>query len=157
MPRATSTTDFRAFCFFIIKILATRTVPLNFLFHRLFPFNILYCVIEEGCLIIPFNIVVFIIVNHDCMRVYDPLIVGWGGGGGGRTLTIHPSHTVTVWHTHTSHTHTEPHLVTTPECEAARDRIFKLLRSPGIYSQESIPPAFVAWWAGTTTRFLLSS
>ncbi len=38
-----------------------------------------------------------------------------------------------------------------------RDRIFKLLRSPGIDSKVSIPPAYVAWWAGTTTLFLLGS
>ncbi len=35
------------------------------------------------------------------------------------------------------------------------DGIFKLLRSPGIDSKESIPPASVAWQAGTTTLFLL--
>ncbi len=29
--------------------------------------------------------------------------------------------------------------------------IFKFLRSPGIYSKESIPPAYVAWLAGITT------
>ncbi len=33
-------------------------------------------------------------------------------------------------------------------------RIFKLLRSPWIDSKESIPPAYVAWRAGTTTLFL---
>ncbi len=33
--------------------------------------------------------------------------------------------------------------------------IFKLLRSPGIDSKESIPPAYVAWRVGTTTLFLL--
>jgi hypothetical protein len=32
-------------------------------------------------------------------------------------------------------------------------RIFKLLRSPGIDSKESIPPAYVVWRAGTTTPF----
>jgi hypothetical protein len=37
-----------------------------------------------------------------------------------------------------------------------RARIFKLLRSPRIDSEESIPPAFVAWRAGTTTLFLYS-
>jgi hypothetical protein len=31
-------------------------------------------------------------------------------------------------------------------------RICKRLRSPGIGSKESIPPAYVAWRAGTTTR-----
>ncbi len=40
----------------------------------------------------------------------------------------------------------------------ARARIFKLLRSPGIGSEELIPLANVAWRAGTTTliptRFL---
>jgi hypothetical protein len=30
----------------------------------------------------------------------------------------------------------------------SRDGIFKLLRSPGINSKESIPPAYVAWRAG---------
>jgi hypothetical protein len=34
---------------------------------------------------------------------------------------------------------------------------FKLLRSPGVNSKESIPPACVAWRAGTTTLFLLGS
>jgi hypothetical protein len=38
-----------------------------------------------------------------------------------------------------------------------RDYIFKLLRSPGIDSKESIPPPNVAWRAGTTTLFLLGS
>jgi hypothetical protein len=32
--------------------------------------------------------------------------------------------------------------------------IFKLLRSPGVDFKESIPPAYVAWWAGTTSIFL---
>jgi hypothetical protein len=36
-------------------------------------------------------------------------------------------------------------------------RIFKLLGSPGIDSKKSIPPAYVAWRAGTTTKFLLGS
>ncbi len=36
-----------------------------------------------------------------------------------------------------------------------RDGIFILLRSPGIDSMETIPPAHVAWWASTTTVFLL--
>jgi hypothetical protein len=38
-----------------------------------------------------------------------------------------------------------------------RAGIFKLLRSPGIDSKESIPPGYVAWRAGTTTLFLLGS
>jgi hypothetical protein len=38
-----------------------------------------------------------------------------------------------------------------------RDSIFKLLRSPGIASKELIPPAYVAWRAGTATKFLLGS
>ncbi len=38
-----------------------------------------------------------------------------------------------------------------------RGGIFKLLRSPGIYSKEAIPPAYVAWLAGTTSLFLFSS
>jgi hypothetical protein len=33
-----------------------------------------------------------------------------------------------------------------------RARICKHLRSAGIDSKESIPPAYVAWWAGTTNR-----
>ncbi len=35
--------------------------------------------------------------------------------------------------------------------------IFKLLWSPEIGSEESIPPAYVAWRAGTKTIFLLGS
>jgi hypothetical protein len=35
--------------------------------------------------------------------------------------------------------------------------IFKLLWSPEIDSEESIPPSYVAWWAGTRTLFLLGS
>ncbi len=38
-----------------------------------------------------------------------------------------------------------------------RARIFKLLRRPRIDSKESVPPACVAWQAGTTTLFLLGS
>jgi hypothetical protein len=41
--------------------------------------------------------------------------------------------------------------------ENIRDGIFKLLRSPRIDSKEWIPPAYVAWRAGTTTLFLLGS
>jgi hypothetical protein len=41
--------------------------------------------------------------------------------------------------------------------QPARDGIFKLLRSPGIGSKESIPPAYIAWRAGTATLFLLVS
>jgi hypothetical protein len=41
--------------------------------------------------------------------------------------------------------------------DATRTRIFKLLRSPRIDSKESIPPAYVAWWAGTTTLSLLGA
>ncbi len=39
----------------------------------------------------------------------------------------------------------------------ARARIFKLLMSPRIDSKESIPTAYIAWRAGTTTLFLLGS
>ena len=35
-----------------------------------------------------------------------------------------------------------------------REGVFKLLKSPGINSKESIPPSYIAWQAGTTTRFL---
>jgi len=38
-----------------------------------------------------------------------------------------------------------------------RDGILKLLRSPGIDSQESIPPTYVAWRSGTRTLVLLGS
>ncbi len=38
-----------------------------------------------------------------------------------------------------------------------RARIFKRLWSPGIDSKEWIPPAYVAWRAGTIALFLLGS
>jgi hypothetical protein len=38
-----------------------------------------------------------------------------------------------------------------------RARIFKLVRRPEVDSKESIPPAYVAWRASTTTLFLLGS
>jgi hypothetical protein len=38
-----------------------------------------------------------------------------------------------------------------------RARIFKRLWSLGINSKERIPPAYVAWRAGTRTLFLLGS
>ena len=38
-----------------------------------------------------------------------------------------------------------------------RARIFKRLWSPGIDFKELIPPAYVAWRAGTITLFLLGS
>ncbi len=40
---------------------------------------------------------------------------------------------------------------------APKVRIFKRLWSPGIDSKEWIPPAYVAWRAGTITLFLLGS
>jgi hypothetical protein len=39
----------------------------------------------------------------------------------------------------------------------SRARIFKCLWGPGIDSKEGIPPAYVAWRAGTITLFLLGS
>jgi hypothetical protein len=36
-------------------------------------------------------------------------------------------------------------------------RIFERLWSPGIDTKELIPPAYVAWRAGTITLFLLGS
>jgi hypothetical protein len=36
-----------------------------------------------------------------------------------------------------------------------RPRICKRLRSPGIDSEESIPPSYVAWRAGTTNRVIV--
>jgi hypothetical protein len=41
--------------------------------------------------------------------------------------------------------------------EEVRDGFLKLLRSQVIESKEAIPPAYVAWRAGTTTLFLLGS
>jgi hypothetical protein len=41
--------------------------------------------------------------------------------------------------------------------EEIRARIFKRLWSPGIGSKASIPPAYVAWRAGTITLFLLGA
>ncbi len=38
-----------------------------------------------------------------------------------------------------------------------RARSFKCLWGPGIDSKEWIPPAYVAWRAGTKTLFLLSA
>jgi hypothetical protein len=38
-----------------------------------------------------------------------------------------------------------------------RDGIFKLVWSPGIESRVLIPPAYVAWRAGTTILFLPGS
>jgi hypothetical protein len=38
-----------------------------------------------------------------------------------------------------------------------RARTFKCLWGPGIDSKESIPPAYLAWRAGTITLFLLGS
>ncbi len=43
------------------------------------------------------------------------------------------------------------------EINGYRARIFKRLWSPGIDSKEWIPPAYVAWLAGTITLFLLGS
>ncbi len=40
---------------------------------------------------------------------------------------------------------------------AFRDGIFKLVRSPGIDSKESISAAYVAWRTGTPTMVLLGS
>ncbi len=40
-------------------------------------------------------------------------------------------------------------------CTAGRAGILKLLRSTGIDSKESIPPAYEAWRAGTVALFLL--
>jgi hypothetical protein len=48
-------------------------------------------------------------------------------------------------------------LVSTWAATGSIARIFKLLSRPGIDSNESIPPAYVAWQAGTTTLFLLGS
>jgi hypothetical protein len=36
-------------------------------------------------------------------------------------------------------------------------RNFKLLKTPGFEFKDSIPPAYVAWRASTTTLFLLGS
>jgi hypothetical protein len=39
----------------------------------------------------------------------------------------------------------------------SRAHIFKRLRSPGIDSEESFPPAYVAWRAGTTNRVFVGA
>jgi hypothetical protein len=39
----------------------------------------------------------------------------------------------------------------------AEPEFLNFLRGPRIDSKESIPPGCVAWWAGTTTLFLLGS
>ncbi len=49
---------------------------------------------------------------------------------------------------------TEPSHKDVKEEGVIRDGILKLLRSPGINSKVSIPPAYVAWRAATTTLFL---
>jgi hypothetical protein len=41
--------------------------------------------------------------------------------------------------------------------DVAWNDIWKLLRSPGTDFNELIPPAYLAWWAGATTLFLLGS
>ncbi len=48
-------------------------------------------------------------------------------------------------------------LVPTWVATGSRARIVKLFSILGIDSKESIPPAYVAWQAGTTTLFLLGS
>jgi hypothetical protein len=46
-------------------------------------------------------------------------------------------------------THTSLHV--------SRAQIGKLLRSPGIDSKESTPPAYVAWWAGTSDKVVVTA
>ena len=48
------------------------------------------------------------------------------------------------------------HRVVVP-ARVARAGIFKTLWSPGIDAKASIPPAYVAWRAGTITLFLLGA
>ncbi len=49
----------------------------------------------------------------------------------------------------------ETHLVCSVPREYSRDSKCKLLRSPRINSEESIPPAYVTWQAGTTNRVII--
>ncbi len=42
-----------------------------------------------------------------------------------------------------------------PESQQSRARICKRLRRPGIDSEDSIPPAYVAWRVGTTNRVVV--
>jgi hypothetical protein len=42
-----------------------------------------------------------------------------------------------------------------PESQQSRARICKRLRRPGIDSEDSIPPAYVAWRVGTTKRVVV--
>ncbi len=60
-------------------------------------------------------------------------------------------------HNNTENIPTYAHCIGQRSETPCRARIFKLLRSPGIDSKESIPPAYVAWRAGTIALFLLGS
>jgi hypothetical protein len=62
-------------------------------------------------------------------RLQIQALKGGGGGRGGEERT---------------------YLSRDPETE-----FVKLLRSPQISSEESIPPAYVAWWAGMTNRVVV--
>ncbi len=42
-----------------------------------------------------------------------------------------------------------------PESRQSRARICKRLRRPGIDSEDSFPPAYVAWRVGTTNRVVV--
>ncbi len=46
------------------------------------------------------------------------------------------------------------HVITHTHTYTESARIFKLLRSPGTDSKKSIPPAYAAWRAGTTTLYI---
>ena len=43
------------------------------------------------------------------------------------------------------------------KCKEVRARICKRLTRPGIDSEDSIPPAYVAWRAGTTNRVVVQA
>ncbi len=82
----------------------------------------------------------------------------WGAislPSGGRKSLKH-CHLVTVSYTTLSHCHLAAGAQSS-HSHCIWDGIFKLWRSLGIDSKDSIPPAYVAWRAGTTTLFLFGS
>ncbi len=65
-------------------------------------------------------------------------------------------HSIQLWYFRTIYGGYEPSGNRTVE-RPAKDSIFKLFRSAVIDSKESIPPAYVAWRAATTTLSLHGS
>ncbi len=65
-------------------------------------------------------------------------------------------HSIQLWYFRTIYGGHDPSGNRTVDLPA-KDSIFKLLRTPGIDSKESIPPAYLARRDVTTTIFLLGS